>query len=230
MEELPGRLRAAFADPEAADRARDALAPDAAIDRFDDTHGLDAARDLLTVEYAGRFAVHPPWLDPPAGHQPIAIDPGHAFGSGSHPSTRLALELLGEESPSPLAVFDIGCGTGVLAIAAAVLGAHVIAVDIDPAAIAATRANADRNRVADRVDVIAGSADLAVAPVDLVTVNVTIDIHERIAPTLPTAHRRLVVAGILGEEQLHRCATAYGAAIERSLAQEGWMAAVLTRP
>lgn len=206
------------------------MAPGADIDRVDDTHGLDAARDLLTVEFAGRFAVHPPWIEPPPGHRPIEIDPGHAFGSGSHSSTRLALELLGEELPPPLEVFDVGCGTGVLAIGAALLGAHVVAVDIDPAAIAATAANAERNRVADRVEVTTGSAGLVVDAVDLVTVNVTIDIHERIAPALGPAHRRLIIAGVLGDDQLQRGAAAYGATVTRSLTHDGWMAAVLTRP
>jgi ribosomal protein L11 methyltransferase len=230
VEELPGRFRAAFTDPVAAERCRDAVAPDSPIERVDDAHGLDAARDLLTVEFAGRFAVHPPWLAPPADRLPIEIDPGHAFGSGSHPSTRLALELLGENEPPPATVFDVGCGTGVLAIGAALLGARVIAVDIDPAAIAATTANADRNRVADHVEVRTGSADLVAAATDLVTINVTIDIHERIAPTLHRAHRRLVVAGVLGEEQLRRCARAYGATVTRSITHDGWMAAVLSRP
>ena len=200
------------------------------VEAVADTTGLDTARDLLAVELAGRFAVHPPWLEPPPGHDAIEIDAGHAFGSGSHPSTRLALELLGARAPTPRTVFDIGCGTGVLAIAAARLGARVTAVDTDPAAVAATRANAIRNGVGDRIDVALASAGHLAEAADLVTVNVTIDIHETVAPSLADAHRSLIVAGVLGRDQLRRAAAAYGATIADPLADDGWMAAVLTRP
>lgn len=230
IEELPDGLRAAFTDADAAGRAREALAPDAVVEAVADTTGLDTARDLLTVELAGRFAVHPPWLEPPPDHDAIEIDPGHAFGSGSHPSTRLALELLGACTPSPRTVFDIGCGTGVLAIAAARLGAQVTAVDTDAAAVAATRANAFRNGVGDRIEVALASAGHLTEAADLVTVNVTIDIHESLAPSLPDAHRSLIVAGVLGESQLRRAAEAYGATVDDPVADDGWMAAVLTRP
>ena len=230
IEELPGALRAAFTDESTARQARAALAPRvAAIEPVADTHGLDAARDLLVVELAGPFAIHPPWLEPPPDRIGIEIDPGHAFGSGSHASTRLALELLGDEVPAPRRVFDVGCGSGVLAIAAAHLGATATAVDIDPAAITATKANAERNGVADRVTARLGSADALREATDLVAINVTIDVHEALAPTLHASHRRLIVAGLLGRSQLERSATAYGATEERVLEDDGWMAAVLTR-
>lgn len=229
VEELPHALRAAFTDADAAERARDAVGADGLIERVDDDHGLDAARDLLRVEVAGRFAVHPPWLDPPDDRLAIAIDPGHAFGSGSHPSTRLALRLLGAERPEPGRVFDVGCGTGVLSIAAALLGATVDAVDTDPAAIDATRANAAHNGVGERVDASLGSVERCPAAVDLVMINVTIDIHEMLAPRLATTPRRVLVSGLWGESQLERCARAYGAAVVTEREADGWMAAVLDR-
>lgn len=229
MEELPGALRAAFAGEPEARRACAAHAPDASVEQVDDTFGIDSARDLLIVQQAGRFAIHPPWLDPPPGRLGIEIDPGHAFGSGSHASTRLALRLLGEEAPPPRHVADVGCGSGVLSIGAALLGAEVTAIDIDPAAITATAANAERNDVAGRVTAILGSADLLVQPTDLVIINVTIDIHEMLATTLAPSHGRLIVAGLLGGDQLDRCAAAYGATPVRTCEDDDWMAAVLTR-
>jgi len=229
IEELSGGLRAAFTESDQAERARLALAPDEPVEVIGDQYGLDAARDLLRVERAGLFAVHPPWLEPPPDAQSIVIDPGHAFGSGSHVSTRLALALLGDEIETGHRVFDVGCGTGVLSIGAALLGASVTAVDIEPAAIEATMANAERNDVEDRVQPILGSADLITDPVDLVLVNVTIDIHEAIAPALSRAHPRLLVAGLLGADQLDRCASAHHSSIVRSITDDGWMAAVLAR-
>ncbi len=95
----------------------------------------------------GRFWVGPPWEEAPAGAEAIVIDPGRAFGTGAHPTTRLSLELLQELEPG--ALLDVGCGSGVLSIAAAKLGFEpVIAIDIDDVAIEVTRANADVNDVA----------------------------------------------------------------------------------
>lgn len=229
IEELPGALRAAFSDAGAATDARDRLAPGAALEKFDDRFGLDASRDLLGVEIAGGFAIHPPWLDPPPGARPIAIDPALSFGSGSHPSTRLALQLLETEADGAPLVADLGCGSGVLSIGAALLGARVVAIDTDPEAIAATRANARRNRVADRIDTVAGSIEHIPHTTDLVVINVTIDIHEQLAPGLPAGPERLIVAGILGESQLARSAIAYGATVVRAIEHDDWMAAVLSR-
>src|SRR5262249_34985123 len=111
----------------------------------------------------GRFWVGPPWELPEAvpGFQPgvggfaadassqpetISIEPGRAFGTGTHPTTRLTLELL--QTLEPGSLLDVGCGSGVLSIAAAKLGfAPVLAVDLDEAAVEATRANAEANEV-----------------------------------------------------------------------------------
>lgn len=229
IEELPGVLRAAFTSAATAERARDIVAPTSGIDEVDDTFGVDESRDLLGIEFAGGFAIHPPWLAAPHGIRSLIIDPGLSFGSGSHPSTRLALELIEVEVREGSLVFDVGCGSGVLAIGAALLGASVVAVDVDPHAVDAVVANAQLNAVAERVTAVAGSIDHVTTHTDLVTINVTIDIHEALASSLSFAHRRLVVAGVLGTVQLERAAAAYGATVEHSIEQDGWMAAVLAR-
>ena len=95
----------------------------------------------------GRLTVRPPWEAAAQTPLDVVIDPGQAFGTGAHATTRLCLELLLERVPRG-AFVDVGCGSGVLAIAAAQLGfAPVLALDYDPAALAATRENAARNGV-----------------------------------------------------------------------------------
>jgi ribosomal protein L11 methyltransferase len=122
----------------------------------------------------GSLWIGPPWEQPPGGSTPVVIDPGRAFGTGSHPTTWLCVGFLQELGRGSL--LDLGCGSGVLAIAAAKLGfAPVIAVDDDEAAIHATRVNADRNgveldvRQADALADPLPEAALVLANIDLPT-------------------------------------------------------------
>jgi ribosomal protein L11 methyltransferase len=113
-----------------------------------------------------RLAVRPPWEAPLGTPVEIVIDPGRAFGTGAHATTRLCLEALLEFRPHG-SFIDLGCGSGVLAIAASKLGWHPVgALDHDPAAIEATEANAQRNRAevtARRYDLRTDAVDASVA-------------------------------------------------------------------
>jgi len=122
----------------------------------------------------GSLWIGPPWERAPGELTPVVIDPGRAFGTGSHPTTRLCLALLAELERGSM--LDLGCGSGVLAIAGAKLGfAPVIAADNDEAALEAARSNAGRNRVeleVRHVDALVDSlpeVDLVVANIDLTT-------------------------------------------------------------
>jgi ribosomal protein L11 methyltransferase len=133
---------------------------------------------------ADRLFVRPPWSRPRNGSIDIVIDPAQAFGTGGHPTTRLSLELLLDVAPTPLV--DLGCGSGVLAIAAAKLGfAPITALDNDPAAIDATRANRRANGVTlervERYDLRTGPAPVAA----VMTANLVRPLLLRVAELLP---------------------------------------------
>jgi ribosomal protein L11 methyltransferase len=108
-------------------------------------------QQFVPVEITPEFWVVPSWHEPPAAaRQVMRLDPGLAFGTGTHPTTRMCLRWLARKpaSASLARVLDYGCGSGILAIGAALLGAqHIAAVDIDPAAVQATQDNAARNLV-----------------------------------------------------------------------------------
>jgi ribosomal protein L11 methyltransferase len=117
---------------------------------------------------AGGLWIGPPWEQAPAGLPAVVIDPGRAFGTGGHPTTRLCVELLARATRG--SVLDVGCGSGVLSIAAARLGhAPLIAVDVDPVALQVTRTNAEANGVEletvllDATTVLLPRAELLVA-------------------------------------------------------------------
>lgn len=117
----------------------------------------------------GPLWVGPPWLVPDVGAIAVVVDPGRAFGTGAHPTTRLCLELLLDVRRASL--LDIGCGSGVLAIGAAKLGFDpVVALDVDPAAVEATLENAAANGIALQVELVDALDPAAVLPTAEVSV------------------------------------------------------------
>lgn len=132
-------------------------------------------REVRATAVVPGIVVAPTWerYQPSNGEAVIRLDPGMAFGTGSHASTRLCLAALAARPPRGLEVLDLGTGSGILAIAAARLGARrVTAVDLDPIATAAAEANVALNEVADRVRVATGDLAVAPGPFDLVLANI----------------------------------------------------------
>jgi ribosomal protein L11 methyltransferase len=145
----------------------------------------------------GRFWIGPPWEAPPAGVESVVIDPGRAFGTGAHPTTRLTLALLQEQPPTSL--LDVGCGSGVLSIAAAKLGfAPLVAVDVDPDAIEVTDENAGANGVEIDARVCDALTDELPA-VQLVVANVALDVVEALLARAPA--RRVITSGYLERDE-----------------------------
>ncbi len=159
--------------------------------------------DFKPRRYGHRLWVCPTHCEPPPQAQlAVRMDPGLAFGSGSHESTALCLEWLDGEPLAGQLVLDYGCGSGILAIAAALLGARrVVALDIDPQALAATRRNASANGVGDRLDVCATLAPETRA--DVLVANILATALGELAPRLAAAQRpgaRLALAGLLVDQ------------------------------
>jgi ribosomal protein L11 methyltransferase len=163
----------------------------------------------------GRLWVGPPWEEAPDGTIPVVVDPGRAFGTGAHATTRLCLELLQEVEPASLV--DVGCGSGVLSIAAAKLGfAPVAALDLDEVALEVTAENAVANGVEVELVTAPPAAELAV-------MNIALDVVESILPTLEVP--RAITSGYLdrdspdveGWHSVERCV------------RDGWGADMLVR-
>jgi ribosomal protein L11 methyltransferase len=142
----------------------------------------------------GPLRVRPPWAPPRDGALDVVIDPGQAFGTGAHASTRLTLELLAELTPAG-GLADWGCGSGVLAVCAARLGwAPVLACDVEPASVAATRAAAEDNGVS--VDVTRCDVRRGGPWAPTVLANLVRPLLLELAAALERAPRQLVVSGL----------------------------------
>jgi ribosomal protein L11 methyltransferase len=171
------------------------------------------------------FWVVPSWHEPPAGAQwVLRLDPGLAFGTGTHPTTRMCLKWIAQHPPKGQRVLDYGCGSGILAIGAAMLGAaSVDAVDIDPDAVTAAQANA----LANQVDLNLGLPEVAVGVYPLVVANILAAPLKVLAPLLCShveTGGSLLLAGIL-ERQTMDIQAAYQPYMNLQVAdtQEGWV-------
>ena len=163
--------------------------------------------------------VGPTWEEPPPGTTPVVVDPGQAFGTGAHATTRLCLELLQEVPRGSL--LDVGCGSGVLAIAGAKLGfGPVLALDVDPAAVAATGENAARNGVS--LDVrLADALTESLPATDVAVANIT----GEAVPWLPLRSPVAITSGYLDGQDV----ALPGYVSEQRRLRDGWAADLFRR-
>lgn len=163
------------------------------------------------MRFGRRLWIHPSTSEPPGSDSDAAVvrlDPGLAFGTGSHPTTALCLEWLDALDLGGKTVIDYGCGSGVLAIAALKLGAaHVVGVDNDPQALAASRDNAERNGVAQQLELLAAE-NFTVRPADALVANILAgpldDLASRFAQCVK-AGGDLALSGILRGQEPALC-------------------------
>lgn len=243
-------LAAADAKPDDIEAIRQALwhlgrmrhVGDLVVSERQEEDWANAWKSHFTVHRIGRkTTVRAPWHDapPPAGEVTVVLDPGMAFGTGLHPTTRLAMQLCEDELRPGMEVIDVGTGSGVLAIAAALHGAaHVDAVDIEPVAVRATRENAERNGVSDRIRAAEGSVGPG-APFagtyDLVLANIIARVLIELADGLVAAVRpggTLVLSGVIEprEAEVRAAFDARGVAFARREQIEDWIGMVYRKP
>lgn len=198
---------------------------------------LDAWRAWARPVRAGRrVLLQPAWLptvDEADGDVVIVLDPGRSFGSGSHPSTRLVLAVLEDVIVGGERILDMGCGSGVLAVAACRLGASAaVGLDLEPNAVEVTRANAVANGVGGRLVASTNSLSTVADPFDVVVANIGVRVLHEVAPELVERLRPgglLVLAGLLDQQVDEIVAVCAGCDEVERRREEGWTAVVLRR-
>lgn len=205
------------------------------VDETDWTEGWKAG---YAPQRIGRVLIVPSWLDEPMapGEVAVRLDPGMAFGTGLHPTTRGVLALLQRLGPMPPRVLDVGSGSGILALAALRLGAQrVDCLDTDAVAVEATLANAAANDLAHAVTTRQGSLEeMAGAPYPLVLANLVAAVLMELAPRLAThtaPDGTLLASGIIAErgDEVVGALAAAGFRIAERLEDGEWVSLRMTR-
>jgi ribosomal protein L11 methyltransferase len=234
------RLLAFFTSSESRDAAARALAASVGSHLYvqplsieDDDWAARSQAQLRAITI-GRICVAPPWDLGSDALLTVVVNPAMGFGTGHHATTRLTLRALQDVPLDNRTVLDIGCGSGVLAIAAVKLGAHsAVGIDIDPDALDNARENADLNEMSDRVRYEEGDFREMALGADVVMANLTGGLLERSAATLSaivSPHGCLIISGFMDTER-----AAVLTALEKFLTlqtiaqEEEWMCAVLVR-
>ena len=156
------------------------------------------------IRFGQNLWICPSWHTPDEPNATnVMLDPGLAFGTGTHPTTALCMEWLDANPPVDLDVVDFGCGSGILAVAAALLGAkHIKAVDHDPQAVLATNDNAEKNSVSDKINALL-PRQFEDKPADLILANILCNPLLELAPRFAEILKpggQIVLSGILAEQ------------------------------
>lgn len=210
------------------------------VARVDDTDWTEAWKQGYAPQRIGRIVIVPSWLDEPMnpGEVAIRLDPGMAFGTGLHPTTRGCLELLQRVEPMPDRCLDVGTGSGILGLAALRLGAaSVVGLDTDPIAVTAATANAVLNDLADRFEARRGTlpGQAPDGPFPLVLANLVAALLIDIAPALAASMApggTLIASGIIEPraDEVLASLDASGFHLIDRLEDGEWVSVLLDRP
>jgi ribosomal protein L11 methyltransferase len=231
----PAHWRVFFQNPDDRERAEGALrarVPDAALEPVDVDDGDWAARSQasLTAIRAGAFIVAPPWAIPDDGHV-IVIEPSRGFGTGHHATTRLCLRALSDADVAGKRVLDLGTGSGVLAMAAAIKGAReIVAVDVDPDAVDAARESAAMNELPTEIQWSVEDFRTTDHVADVICANLTGGMLMTSAARIQSflAPGGLIVMSGFDESERPHVRAAFGALQDVAfLSEDGWVALVL---
>jgi len=191
-----------------------------------------------TIEIGDKLAVVPSWEEykNPDGRTVLSIDPGAAFGTGTHATTSLCLGVLDQAVTPGVKILDIGCGSGILAIASVLLGAEsAVGVDIDAQSVKTAKENAEINSISDKTEFIVGDlADKVSGKYNIVCANIVADVIIRLLPDVGefmTDDGILIVSGIIDirKDDVLKAVTEYGFHIEADAYRENWCAFVLKK-
>lgn len=217
------------------DAARLVAAEQGATLRLVDPSWRDVWKRWAEPVEVGGLIVAPAWrdVDVGGGRLVVRIDPGGSFGSGTHASTRMVLAALDRDPPAGLRVLDVGCGSGILAVTAALLGAAFVeAVDVDAEAVRVTAGNAEANGVGEKVRASLTPVANLEGPWDLALINVTAAVHAEIGPGVAALVRpggRLLLAGLLPGQWRHVASAYPGTDVASQPTLDGWEGAILRR-
>jgi ribosomal protein L11 methyltransferase len=218
-----------------------AASPDAQVET-EQTARVDWSerwKEAIHAQHLGPLVIAPPWLaDSEKRDHTVVIEPGMAFGTGEHPTTRGVVRLLPLVLRPGDLVADLGAGSAVLSIAAVKLGAaHAFAIEVDPDAIGNAEENVTRNEVTDRVTLLEGDAAALlplVAPVNVVVANIISSVLERLLPVIAASlarDGRVILSGILREERadMSRALESLGWRIDREDLEDIWWSTAIVR-
>ena len=206
--------------------------------RIEETDWAEAWKQYYhPVEVSDRLVIVPSWdhYREKEGQLKIELDPGMAFGSGTHPTTLMCLRELEKCNVEDCIVYDLGCGSGILSAAAAVMGAaRVIAVDVDPVSVKAARENCRLNQVSSQVEVFQGELPLFIdenqklPPGDIILANLTAELISKILPHLSPLCRQdtdVIFSGIIQNklQSLLEEIKALGYRVEETLNEKDWV-------
>lgn len=191
------------------------------------------------MSFGKRLWIYPSWAEPPTGDDVILrLDPGLAFGTGTHPTTALCLEWLDAQNLQDKTVIDYGCGSGILAIAALLLGATAaIGYDNDPQALTATQDNAEQNHCANKLQMklVATTGEEIHAQADVVLANILAGPLRELAPLIAPLVKPggdLVLSGILAEQanDVMDAYRAFGMKFDAPAIREEWVRLTAKKP